>query len=44
VSYTHTDALLPQATNRRWPSGETTIAFGCSPVTHESTDISESAV
>ena len=36
VSNTHTEALLPQATNRRLPSRDSTMALGCSPVVNSS--------
>ena len=39
VSNTHTEALLPQATNNRLPSRESTIAFGCSSVLNSSIGI-----
>src|SRR6266850_4840249 len=43
VSYTHTAALLAQATNSRLPSLEIAIAFGCSPAGHSLNSRSESA-
>src|SRR6185295_8924178 len=39
VSNTQTEALLPQATNRRLPSGESASAFGCPSVRYSSSRI-----
>src|SRR3954469_10866840 len=43
VSNTHTAALLPQDTNRRRPSFDSVIAFGCSPAGNSSISVSEPA-
>src|SRR5450759_3537095 len=44
VSSTQTAALLPHATNSRFASFDSAIAFGCSPVASSISSTSESAV
>ena len=43
VSNTQTDDVLPDATKRRWPSADSVIAFGCSPVATRSIAVKDRA-